>query len=77
MNESFRHENSLGVIYEGMLVEEVQVGDYKAVIPTIGGQSWIYGSSGKRVPSLARNLKDVGITGYVAMVLTHDFDFAP
>lgn len=45
LNEPFRHENSLGVMYEGMLVEEVQVGDYKAVIPTIGGQSWIYGFS--------------------------------
>lgn len=45
LNQPFRHENSLGVIYEGMLVEEVQVGDYKGVIPTIGGQSWIYGFS--------------------------------
>ncbi len=43
LNEPFRHENLLGLVYTGHLVEEVKVGDYKAVVPTVSGQSWIYG----------------------------------
>lgn len=43
LNHPFRHEGMLGIVYTGHLVEEVQVGKYKAVVPTIGGQSWIYG----------------------------------
>ncbi|MGF6976560.1 proline racemase [Paraburkholderia sp. JPY465] len=43
LNEAFRHENFLGIVYTGRLVEEVQIGDYKAVVPTVSGQSWIYG----------------------------------
>lgn len=43
LNEPFRHENLLGLVYTGHLVEEVIVGDHKAVVPTVSGQSWIYG----------------------------------
>lgn len=43
LNETFRHQGLLGVVYQGHLIEETQVGDYKAVIPTIAGESWIYG----------------------------------
>lgn len=43
LNEKFRHEGILGIVYEGELVEETMVGPYKAVIPTLKGQSWIYG----------------------------------
>ncbi|CVK20846.1 proline racemase family protein [Sporomusa sphaeroides] len=45
LNQPFRHEGLLGTVYTGHLVEEVQIGKYKGVIPTIGGQSWIYGYS--------------------------------
>ncbi|EGO65583.1 proline racemase family protein [Acetonema longum] len=45
LNEPFRHEGLMGTVYTGHLVEEVQIGKYKGVIPTIGGQSWIYGYS--------------------------------
>lgn len=45
LNEKFRHEGILGTIYEGELVEETTIGDYKAVVPTLKGQSWIYGYS--------------------------------
>lgn len=45
LNEKFRHEGILGTVYTGELVEEVRLGDYKAVVPTTGGQSWIYGFS--------------------------------
>jgi proline racemase len=43
LDQPFRHEGILGTVYTGELVEEVRLGDYDAVIPTIGGQSWIYG----------------------------------
>jgi proline racemase len=45
LNEPFRHEGMLGVVYTGTLVEEVKIGDYKGVVPTVSGQSWIYGFS--------------------------------
>ena len=43
LNEPFRHENLVGLVYTRHLVKEVKVGDYKAVVPTVCGQSWIYG----------------------------------
>lgn len=43
LDQPFRHEGILGTVYTGELVEEVRLGDYDAVVPTIGGQSWIYG----------------------------------
>ncbi|MDU4058667.1 MAG: hypothetical protein E7H60_19180 [Pseudomonas oryzihabitans] len=30
-------------MYTGRFVEEATIGDYKAVVPTITGRSWIYG----------------------------------
>ncbi|WP_089161445.1 proline racemase family protein [Caballeronia sordidicola] len=43
VDEAFRNESPLGLPWNGRLVEETKVGDYDAVIPTIGGQSWITG----------------------------------
>jgi len=43
LNQDFRHEGILGTIFTGRLVEETQVGPYKAVVPTISGQAWITG----------------------------------
>lgn len=43
LNQKFRHEGILGTVYTGELVGETKIGDYNAVIPTVGGQSWIYG----------------------------------
>lgn len=43
LNEPFRHQGLLGVVYKGELVEEMEIGGHKAVIPTIAGESWIYG----------------------------------
>ncbi|MGM0168881.1 proline racemase [Enterococcus sp. AZ135] len=45
LNESFRHEGVLGNVFTGHLVEETTIGDYKAVVPTLGGEAWIYGFS--------------------------------
>ena len=45
LHQKFRHEGILGIVYTGELVEEIEnkYSDYPAVIPTVGGQSWIYG----------------------------------
>jgi proline racemase len=45
LNEDFRHEGILGTVFTGRLIEETQVGPYRAVIPTIGGRAWITGFS--------------------------------
>ncbi|WP_253279015.1 proline racemase family protein [Enterococcus faecalis] len=43
LNEPFRHQGLLGVVYKGELIEETTIGDYKAIVPTITSCSWIYG----------------------------------
>lgn len=41
LNQDFYHESILGTLFTGRLIEETQVGPYKAVIPTISGTAWI------------------------------------
>ncbi len=41
LHTDFQHEGILGTLFTGRLVEETQVGPYKAVVPTIGGTAWI------------------------------------
>ena len=43
LNEKFHHQGLLGVVYTGELVEKAKIGKYDAVVPTITGESWIYG----------------------------------
>ncbi len=43
LNEDFIHEGILGTTFTGRLIEEAQIGDYRAVVPTISGQAWITG----------------------------------
>ena len=43
LNEDFHHEGILGTVFTGRLVEETQVGPYRAVVPTISGRAWITG----------------------------------
>ena len=43
LNEDFVHEGILGTTFTGRLVEEAQVGDYRAVVPTLSGTAWITG----------------------------------
>ena len=43
MNEPFRHENVLGIVYTGELVEKTKIHDIEAVVPTVAGQAWITG----------------------------------
>lgn len=45
LGQKFRHEGILGTVYTGELVEKTVLGEYDAVVPTVGGQSWIYGYS--------------------------------
>eukprot|EP00054_Salpingoeca_dolichothecata_P018622 m.114620 g.114620 ORF g.114620 m.114620 type:complete len:78 (-) comp22942_c0_seq2:159-392(-) len=41
LNEKFVHESIIGTTFTGELLEETQVGEYKAVVPRIAGQAWI------------------------------------
>jgi proline racemase len=43
LNQVFRHEGILGNVFTGKLVEQTRIGEYHAVVPTIGGQAWITG----------------------------------
>jgi proline racemase len=45
LNEDFNHEGILGTIFTGRLIEETQIGPYKAVVPTITGRAWITGKA--------------------------------
>lgn len=41
LHTDFYHEGILGTLFTGRLVEETQVGPYKAVVSTISGTAWI------------------------------------
>ncbi len=43
LNQDFRHESIVGIVYTGRLVEETTVANARAVVPTISGTSWIFG----------------------------------
>jgi len=41
LNQDFRHQGILGTVYTGRLIEQTNIDDISAVIPTISGTSWI------------------------------------
>jgi proline racemase len=43
LGRDFVHEGILGTRFTGRLLEETQVGPYRAVVPQISGQAWITG----------------------------------
>jgi proline racemase len=43
LHQPFRHEGVLGTVFTGCLLEEAQVGPYRAVVPEISGGAWITG----------------------------------
>jgi proline racemase len=43
LNVPFPHEGILGTIFTGCVVREMQVGTYRAVVPTLSGTAWITG----------------------------------
>jgi proline racemase len=45
LNTDFVNESFIGTTFTGQLVEEVQLGDVPAVIPTITGRAWITGTA--------------------------------
>jgi proline racemase len=45
LDQPFRHEGLLGLVYTGTLIAETEVAGGPAVVPTIGGQAWISGFS--------------------------------
>lgn len=45
LNEPFRREGLIGIIFTGHAVEETEIHGKKAIVPTVGGEAWIYGYS--------------------------------
>lgn len=45
IDEPFINEGLLGIQFEGRAIEETEIHGHKAIVPTIGGQCWIYGYS--------------------------------
>ncbi|HIU75793.1 MAG TPA: proline racemase family protein [Candidatus Pelethocola excrementipullorum] len=45
LNQPFRREGLIGIIFTGHAIEETEIHGHKAIIPTIGGEAWIYGYS--------------------------------
>jgi proline racemase len=43
LNQPFAHEGILGTIFTGRLLRQTQVGNYRAVAPTLTGSAWITG----------------------------------
>ena len=43
LGRDFVHEGILGTTFTGRLVEQTQVGGYRAVVPTLSGAAWITG----------------------------------
>lgn len=43
VGEKFIYESILGTLFEGEIVEETVVGDYKAIVPQISGSAYIFG----------------------------------
>jgi len=43
LHRDFRHAGVLGTVFTGRLEEEVRVGPYPGVVPTISGAAWITG----------------------------------
>ncbi len=43
IGEEFRHERVIGTVFVGRLIDIVQLGDVKAVVPEITGHAWVTG----------------------------------
>lgn len=43
LNQEFVHESIIGSLYYGKLIEEVQVGPFRAVLPTVQGSAYVMG----------------------------------
>ncbi len=45
VGDTFRREGIIGMIFTGTVESETEIHGHKAIVPTIGGQAWIYGFS--------------------------------
>jgi proline racemase len=45
VGQDYINAGPMGTNFIGRIVEETQVGQYKAIIPTLSGRGWIYGTS--------------------------------
>ncbi|WP_409969358.1 proline racemase family protein [Bengtsoniella intestinalis] len=45
VGDDFINEGLLGIQFVGKAVEETEIHGHKAIVPTVGGQCWIYGYS--------------------------------
>lgn len=45
LNQPFVNEGLLGIRFEGRAIEDTEIHGHKAIVPTVGGQCWIYGFS--------------------------------
>jgi len=45
VGQDYVNAGPMGTTFTGRIVEETQVGPYKAVVPELSGQGWIYGTS--------------------------------
>ena len=43
VGDEFRHEGILGTVFTGRVEEEAEIGEYRAIVPSITGQAWITG----------------------------------
>ncbi len=43
--QPYLHESVIGTVFTGEIVDEVRVGERTAIVPTLGGQGWITGTS--------------------------------
>ncbi len=43
VGDTFRHEGILGTVFTGTVLEETEIGPYRAIVPAITGQAWITG----------------------------------
>jgi proline racemase len=59
VNEEFVHESILSSRFIGRITETCRVGDYDAIVPSITGRSWIYGTG-----QIGRHPKDPFPNGY-------------
>ena len=45
VGDTYVNEGPLGTLFEGRILEETNVGPYRAIVPELAGQGWIYGFS--------------------------------
>ena len=43
LGEEFPHEGPLGTVFTGRLIRETEVGEYKALVPSLTGSAWVTG----------------------------------